>query len=71
MGKIVSNQIDMCWWYGYDLAKRKPTCEKGYRANLKCHSRNDCPEYISTTEMHRKLSGRIWVKSTPSEQVEP
>ena len=43
--------IEMCRWYGYDIRKRKPTCDKGQRASLKCHSeRSDCPYYFPTGE---------------------
>jgi len=45
----MGNVIEMCRWYGYDLDRRKPTCDKGHRASLKCHSeRKDCPDYLST-----------------------
>jgi len=38
----------MCRWYGYDLDKRRPTCDKGHTASLKCHSRRkDCPDYTN------------------------
>ena len=41
--------IEMCFYYGYDLAKRKPTCDRKHQASLKCHStRKDCSDYIST-----------------------
>ena len=43
--------IEMCYYYGYDLERRKTTCDKGHRAGLKCHSkREDCPDYVSTSE---------------------
>jgi len=43
--------IEMCRWYGYNLDKRKPTCDRGHKASLKCHShRKDCPDYFATGE---------------------
>jgi len=44
--------IEMCYFYGYDLTKKKPTCDKGHKASLKCHSiRKDCTDYVSTGDM--------------------
>ena len=40
------NDIEMCIHYGYDLGKARPTCGRGHKASLKCHSiRKDCTDY--------------------------
>lgn len=49
--------IEMCYWYGYDLSKGKPTCDQGHKASLKCHSKQkNCPNYIATSEATLKIS---------------
>ena len=41
--------IEMCCNYtttGYP--NFKPRCRAGFKASLKCHSKNDCPKYSTT-----------------------
>ena len=46
--------LEMCYYYGYDLRRRKTTCDKGHKANLKCHSfRPDCLDYYSTQAFNK------------------
>ena len=58
------NIIEMCFYYGYDLLTGRPTCDKGHKANLKCHSmRKDCPDYVpSTTEKEKHRQEQDYIK---------
>lgn len=46
--------IMMCIYYGYNLDRKKTTCDKKHGASRKCHEENkDCPDYYPTQDFNK------------------